>query len=462
MSGQVAPGAAAPDLAAPDAGSPEGRALGLGALDAVAPDGTRTVHVATSSRAYDVTVGAGVLARAGDIARAAAGGGRACVISETNVAPLYAAAVEASLARAGYDVAPTLVFPAGERHKRLSTLEDLLEGLAARELSRSDVVVAVGGGVAGDVAGMAAALYLRGCQVVQVPTSLLAMVDSSVGGKTAVDLTAGKNLAGVFWQPSAVVADVRCLATVAPGLFRDSCGEVVKHAVLADPALLDELCARPLTEALAGLVAGDGEAEAQLVDVVARNVAIKRDVVSADERERGLRQTLNLGHTIGHAIEAASDFSLGHGSCVAAGLCCVARASERLGWCSSATRERIERCVRAHGLPCGCDLGVDEVMRYLLHDKKRHGATVNFVVPARVGACEVRTLGLDEARELVRLGLDEGDGGAGAEAAGECARIDAASPVNGGESPANGSPVDECVRIGDAAATAPTPKGPCA
>ncbi|MBM6774078.1 3-dehydroquinate synthase [Olsenella profusa] len=356
---------------------------------------TRLVHVGASA-AYDVHVGAGILPELGAVAREAAGGARCCVVSETHVAPLYADAAEASLAAAGYDVAERVVFPAGERHKRLSTLGEILEALAARELGRSDVVVALGGGVAGDVAGLAAALYLRGVAVVQVPTSLLAMVDSSVGGKTAVDLEAGKNLAGAFWQPCAVVADVRTLATVPDELFRDSCGEVVKHAVLADAALLDRLTERPLTKLR--------HDEASLVDVVARNVEIKRDVVQADEREAGVRQTLNLGHTIGHAIEAASEFTLGHGSCVAAGLCMMARASARRGWCSGETATRIERCVAAHGLPTGSELPADLLMHYMAHDKKRHGEAVNVVVPVEVGRCEVRRVGLDELRELVELG----------------------------------------------------------
>ncbi|NJE79930.1 3-dehydroquinate synthase [Olsenella sp. SW781] len=356
----------------------------------------RAVRVSAASGAYDVHVGAGVLARAGAIAREAAGGGRCCVVTETNVGPLYADELEASLASAGYEVAPRLTFPAGEPSKNLGTLAGLLEGLAERGLTRDDVVVALGGGVTGDVAGLAAALYLRGCPVVQVPTSLLAMVDSSVGGKTAVDLPAGKNLAGAFWQPSAVVADVRCLSTVSPELFRDSCGEVVKHAVLADARMLDDLTRSPLT--------APGVGEARLVDVVARNVEIKRDVVDADERERGLRQTLNLGHTLGHAIESASGFSLGHGSCVAAGLCMVSRASARMGWCSEETAVRIVACVEAHGLPTGSDVPAETLMGYVGHDKKRHGNSVNLVVPVEPGRVEVRRVALGELARIVELG----------------------------------------------------------
>lgn len=357
------------------------------------------VPVSCASRFYEVHVGAGNLASVGAVTRKAAGGERACVVTETNVGPLYADAVKASLADAGYETS-VITFPAGEQHKRLSTLEGILEALAEEQLTRDDVVVALGGGVTGDMAGLAAAMYLRGIQVVQVPTSLLAMVDSSVGGKVAVDLAHGKNLCGFFWQPSAVVADIACLRTIEPSLFRDSVGEVVKHAVLADPEMLRLLSQKPLVS--------EAFAEDEIARIVAENVRIKRDVVDADERERGLRQTLNLGHTIGHGIEAASDFSLGHGSSVAAGLCCMARACAKKGWCEPSTRDDIIAAVAAQGLPTDTDLPHELIFDYMTHDKKRHGDTMNIVVPARIGAVEVRRVGLAELRELVELGCGTG------------------------------------------------------
>lgn len=352
-------------------------------------------RVSTPSRAYDVHVGTGLLDEVGAITRQSCGGGHACVISETNVAPRYLERALASLRAAGYE-ASSQVFAAGEPSKCLSTLGELLEGLAEHGLDRDDVVVALGGGVTGDIAGLAAAMYLRGCRVVQVPTSLLAMVDSSVGGKVAVDLEHGKNLAGFFWQPSAVVADVECLHTLEHQKLTDSIGEVVKHAVLADPDLLDEITRRPLN--------AGGYPDDEMARVVSRNVAIKRDVVDADEREQGTRQTLNLGHTIGHAIEAASGFALGHGSCVAAGLCCVARASAAKGWCSEDTCGRILAAVEAHGLPTGTDVDPDVLLGYMAHDKKRHADAVNLVVPARIGHVEIRRTGMGELRELLELG----------------------------------------------------------
>ncbi len=355
----------------------------------------KLVHVDTPSRAYDVHVGVGILAEVGAITREAAGGERACIIADSNVWPLYGEKVVASLTEAGYDVSH-LTFPAGERSKNLSTLGDLLEGLAGLQLTRDDVVVAMGGGVTGDMAGFAAASYLRGCKVVQVPTSLLAMVDSSVGGKVAVDLRAGKNLAGAFFQPRAVVADVACLKTISHDLLTDSCGEVIKHAVLADGALLDELAISPLN--------GPTRSDEEVATIVAQNVRIKRNVVSADEGERGLRQTLNLGHTIGHAIEAASDFSMGHGSCVAAGLCCMARACEAKGWTYPDVVERITAAVHAHGLPTNSHIDHETLFHYATHDKKRHGDTMNIVVPRGIEDVVVRRVTLPELRELIDLG----------------------------------------------------------
>lgn len=357
--------------------------------------GAYVVPVCTTSKSYDVHVGCGILAEVGPLVRAAAGGSVAAIISDSNVAPLYAAQVQESLETAGYRTC-TITFAAGEMHKRFSTLEDLLESLAEAELSRDDVVVALGGGVTGDMAGLAAAMYLRGIKVAQVPTSLLAMVDSSVGGKTAVDLRAGKNLAGAFFQPSVVVADVECLHSLSHDLLTDSCGEVIKHGVLADEVLFDELCASPIN--------GPAYSDEELARIVARNVEIKRDVVNADEQERGLRQTLNLGHTLGHAIEAASDYALGHGSSVAAGLCCVARATQKLGWTEPGTAERIEAACHAHGLPIDTPVPHDTIMRFATHDKKRHGQTVNLVVPQRIGSVAVRKVTLDELAEVVRLG----------------------------------------------------------
>jgi len=355
----------------------------------------RVIHVSTTQRPYDVHVGTDLLSGTGAIVRRVCGGTAACVISDSTVAPLYAAAVTASLAAAGF-TASLVTFPAGERYKRLSTLSDLLEQIAENGLTRDDVIVALGGGVTGDMGGFAAASYLRGIQVAQVPTSLLAMVDSSVGGKVAVDLEHGKNLAGAFWQPSAVIADVGCLGSLDHELLTDSCGEVIKHAVLADASLLDSLTSSPIN--------GEEVPVSHMVEVISENVSIKRDVVDADETERGVRQTLNFGHTIGHAVEAASDFTLGHGTCVAIGMCCMARATEAMGWSSHEATERIVRAVRAHGLPTDTLLDHELLFRFGTRDKKRHGSTVNVNVARDIEDVVVRPVPLEEFRHLIDLG----------------------------------------------------------
>ena len=355
------------------------------------------VHVSTPSRSYDIHVGQGLLEQVGELVRAAAGGRIASVITDDNVGPLYADAVCQSLERAGYDTFCGVI-AAGEQSKNYHTWSTVCEGLAQAHMSRDDVVVALGGGVVGDLAGFAAASYMRGCQVAQVPTSLLAMVDSSVGGKTAIDLAAGKNLVGAFLQPSVVVADVDCLETLSREQLTDSCGEVVKHAVLADPQLFEELSTTP-----ANVLPLD---RGRMERIVTRNVEIKRDVVDADETEHGLRQTLNLGHTIGHAIESASGYALGHGSCVAAGLCMVTRATARLGITPQAVAERIAAVVEAHGLPTHVDIPASTLFEAACSDKKRHGESINVVVVRGIGSVEIRTIPLEEFRRLVELACE--------------------------------------------------------
>ncbi len=355
----------------------------------------RTVPVVTPSKSYEVIIGRGVLDHAGDVIKALLGDVRTCIVADRIVADLYAERLACALQRSGL-VTSLVSFPAGEQHKTFTVLAHMLEDIAAARLSRGDCIVALGGGVTGDMAGLAAALYLRGCHVVQIPTSLLAMVDSSVGGKTAVNLAAGKNLAGAFMQPEAVIADIDLLTSISPDLFRDSCGEMIKHGVLADEALFERLSCAP--------VSADPQHLDELVDIVARNVEIKRDVVAADEREHGLRQSLNLGHTIGHAIEAASNYHLGHGSSVAAGLCCMARACAHRGWCANEVPARIEACCTTYGLPTSTEVSPRELMRYLMHDKKRSSQGFNIVVPVRIGATEIKFVSYDTMYELVCAG----------------------------------------------------------
>lgn len=243
----------------------------------------------TASRNYTVHIGSGILPELGPLLRAQVPGERVCIVTDDTVQALYGAQAEASLTQAGFAVC-TFAFPHGEQSKCAATYLKLLNFLAEQHLTRTDAIVALGGGVPGDLAGFAAATYLRGIAFAQVPTTLLAAVDSSVGGKTAIDLDAGKNLAGAFWQPCLVLCDYDTLQTLPEEIFADGCAEVIKYGVLGDEALFAHLEQYGL--------AFDRER------VITRCVEMKRDVVAADEFDNGQRQLLNLGHTLGHAVEA--------------------------------------------------------------------------------------------------------------------------------------------------------------
>lgn len=353
-----------------------------------------TVPVA-ASRSYDVVVGRGLLAEVGARVRAAIPQADATVllVSDTHVHPLYGEQVAASLAEAGFTVQSTVI-EAGEASKCLASYGVILEAAACAGLTRASTVVALGGGVVGDLAGFAAATYMRGCHVVQVATSLLAMVDSSVGGKTAIDLPQGKNLAGAFYQPDLVLCDLDCLATLPELYVSDGTGEVMKYGVMADAELFGWL-EQPL--------------QGQEERVVARCISIKRDVVQADEREGGQRKLLNLGHTVGHAIELLGDYRIPHGHAVAAGMAVMARACAAKGWCSTEDARRIEAMLRVHGLPTGSTRSAADLCAAALHDKKRTGDAIDVVVVRGIGATEVRRLSLADFEELVALGCASTD-----------------------------------------------------
>ena len=264
----------------------------------------KTVKV-SASKEYEVIIGSGLLLSAGEKIRAVAPKAeKAAIVSDDNVAPIYLEKVEKSLQAQGFQVC-SFVFPHGEGSKNGRTYLEILNFMAANHISRSDLAIALGGGVVGDITGFAAATYLRGIKYVQLPTSLLAMVDSSVGGKTAIDLDEGKNLAGAFCQPELVLCDLDTLQTLSPDFFTDGCAEVLKYGVLGDRVLFDHLKER----------GQDFDREY----VISRCVEMKRDYVCEDEFDNGVRRKLNLGHTIGHAIEKCSDYTIPHGHAVAAG-----------------------------------------------------------------------------------------------------------------------------------------------
>lgn len=326
---------------------------------------------------YPVTIDAGALDRLADVVRSAGAGHRVVIITDATVAELYATRVTRALSSQG---AAVLSIPAGERHKTRETWAQLTDEMLAQGFGRDTVVVALGGGVVGDIAGFVAATYMRGIPVVQVPTTLLAMVDASIGGKTGVDTPAGKNLVGAFHQPAAVVIDPVVLRTLPAEHLRGGFAEIVKHGVIADA----EYFARAGAFVQRGALSTEGLAE--LTELIRRSVEIKAAIVARDEREAGLRKVLNFGHTIGHAIEAATDFATQHGQAVAIGLVAEARVAERLGLATRGTAGEIERVFRDAGVTTALpEIPVDTLIGYTRADKKARSGRVEYALPKRIG-----------------------------------------------------------------------------
>ncbi len=341
---------------------------------------------------YEVMLGRGLLEGAGEHIRACVGVCHAMLVSDGTVFSLYGECVKASLEGAGFEV-DCFVFEQGESSKNTATLVSLIEYMAEKQLTRRDIAVALGGGVVGDMTGFAAAIYQRGINYIQIPTTLLAMVDSSVGGKTAVDLKAGKNLAGAFWQPSLVICDIDALKTLSGEIFADGCAEVIKYGVISDSELF-ALLEREL--------APDSS---ELENIIARCIEIKADVVSRDEREGGLRQILNFGHTAAHGIEKLSAYAISHGSAVAIGMVIAARAAENKGVCEKGTADRIEALCKKCGLPVRSDYTSEQLASIALSDKKRSGGKLTFVFPTGIGACKRVEIDISEIKEVFEKGM---------------------------------------------------------
>ena len=348
----------------------------------------KTVHI-DASRSYDVRIGRGLLDDCGRQIAERVRCASAAVVADDTVYALYGERVCASLEAAGVRTV-CYVFPHGEKSKNLLEYAKILNFLAENRVTRADALIALGGGVTGDLGGFAAATYLRGIPFVQLPTTLLAAVDSSVGGKTAVDLPAGKNLAGAFYQPELVLCDLDTLDSLPREIFLDGCAEVIKYAVLGS---------RELFALLADSPSGKG-----LEEVTARCVEMKRDFVQSDELDRGARQMLNLGHTFGHAVEASSRFTLSHGKSVAIGMAMILRAACSRGLCSAETRDAVIALLQRYGLPTECPYPADMLLGALSADKKIFGTRLNLVVPTDIGACRLLPVGVDELSGWLRDG----------------------------------------------------------
>jgi 3-dehydroquinate synthase len=333
---------------------------------------------------YPIHIGSGLLAHIGGLLRVAGvtEGTRVAVVSNPAVAPLYSAQVADALHTAGFHPF-TCSVPDGERYKTLATVACLYEKLLRGGLNRADTVLSLGGGVTGDLVGFAAATYMRGVRLLQVPTTLLAMVDASVGGKTGVDLPLGKNLVGAFKQPCMVIIDPAVLATLPSEEIRCGLAEVIKHGVIADPGLLADL--EKGDELISAWWEGRHGAE-----WIAHALRVKIKVVEADPYERNRRAVLNLGHTIGHGLERVSSFDLRHGEAVSIGMVAAARIAARLDKAETGLIERLENILTAWGLPIRCpSVKADDIWKAMSHDKKRHLDSMRWILPRAIGAVEI-------------------------------------------------------------------------
>lgn len=344
-----------------------------------------------TSRKYDVLVESGLLDQTGAyLQQLCKQANTIAIISDTNVWPLYGERMLKSLTDAGFQVIFN-VFPAGEASKNAITYLDILNFLAVNHITRIDALIALGGGVVGDITGFAAATYLRGIAYIQIPTSLLAMVDSSVGGKTAIDLPAGKNLVGAFYQPSIVLCDPSVLSTLPQAVFADGCAEVIKYSMLYDKNLFDQLMA-------------DGP-DFDRESVIGKCISLKRDVVCMDEFDAGLRQKLNLGHSIGHAVEAQSNFEISHGQAVAIGMVIVTRAAVAKGLCSADVLDKLQSVLNKFRLPISTEYSASQLFNNALSDKKRSGSSINLIVPRAIGNCEIIPTPVTELESFIQEGL---------------------------------------------------------
>lgn len=334
-----------------------------------------------ASTRYDVVIGGGLLQEAGERIQALSGIRKAVIVSDDQVFPLYGEMLRSALEKAGIRVF-SFVFAHGEASKNLQVYEQLLEYISQCTLSRTDLLAALGGGVTGDLCGFAAATYQRGIRFVQLPTSLLAAVDSSVGGKTAVNLKNGKNQVGCFYQPSLVLCDTDTLRTLPEKEYRNGFAEVIKYGMIMNAPFFRKLAERPAHE--------------WIREVIAQCVSMKREIVMKDEFDTGERMLLNFGHTLGHGVEKCSGYTIPHGFAVATGMAAMTRAAVRHGVCPGETLDELEDILRLYQLPSETEFSAQELADAALLDKKSTGSSIRIIVPECTGRCVIRTLAAEE------------------------------------------------------------------
>ncbi len=336
----------------------------------------------TATSTSKLNIGSGVMNNVGTVCRELSKDAKVAVVTDSNVAPLYASRVYTAIKSAGLD-AYTLTLPAGEEYKTLKTVSDIYAFLAENRFTRSDILVALGGGVVGDISGFTAATYLRGIRSIQIPTTLLAQVDSSVGGKCGVDLPYGKNLVGAFNQPDRVLIDTDVLKTLPSDIFCDGMAEVIKYGCIFDEHLFCDIIS--LTP---------GHISDKIVE---RCVQLKRDVVERDEHDKGDRMLLNFGHTVGHAIEKLGNFTeFSHGAAVAIGMAAAAKIGEARGFTASGTYERITSALSRFSLPFKLPYPPDDLVSSMAMDKKNLNGKLNFILLSKIGSGHIVPTSLND------------------------------------------------------------------
>lgn len=348
-----------------------------------------TVKV-NASKNYNIYIGSGLINNCGEMIKNEIGIRSAAIITDDNVNRLYADRVVASLEESGFRTVK-LVFTHGEESKSVNTYMDILSFLAENHITRSDMIVALGGGITGDMGGFAAATYLRGIKFVQIPTTLLSAVDSSVGGKTAVNLPQGKNLVGSFYQPDMVICDYSTLDTLPDEIFADGCAEVIKYGAILDKDFFEYLKNNDIKE--------------NIEYVITQCVQLKRDIVAQDEKDNGIRAILNFGHTIGHAIEINSNFEISHGSAVAIGMVIAAKGAYKTGLSEEDISEDIKTVLVKNHLPVTCEFSAETLFDVACSDKKRAGDSITLIVPEKMGKCIGKKIPVSQTLDFIKAGL---------------------------------------------------------
>ena len=346
----------------------------------------KTVTVKGVKKPYDILIGKNLFGVLPDKIKELSKAKTVVIITDDNVDKLYSNKVLEILQSAGYNTLK-FVFTHGEAHKTMETVCEILEFLAQNCVTRSDLIVALGGGIVGDVSGFVAASYLRGIDFIQLPTTFLAAIDSSVGGKTGVNLKSGKNLAGAFYQPRLVICNTETFNTLSEEIFKEGLCEAIKYGVICDKELFSLL---------------SEDKNFDIESVIERCVSIKAEIVSADEFDTGKRQLLNLGHTIGHAIEKTTNFEISHGIAVGIGMAIISKISDTLSWSKEPTHSQIIKCLENNEIPTNTSATSKELLSAMAKDKKRTGDTINLVIPEKIGNCVLKSIAVSELEEVLK------------------------------------------------------------